>query len=107
MNQLMESTQDTRPWWKYGMVWMIIAGPAIVVVAGFVTLWLAISTPDPLVSNDYYREGLEINKKLRMEREHAATSSGSWEPAHQARNHAATGGVVPAPAGADSAPAAR
>ena len=37
----------TPPWWKFGYVWLIIAGPAVVVVAGFYTLWLAISAPRP------------------------------------------------------------
>ena len=32
----------SQPWWKYGHVWMVIAGPAIVVVAGFFTLYLAL-----------------------------------------------------------------
>jgi len=52
------------PWWKFGHVWLVIAGPAIVIVAGFVTLWLAISRPDPVVAEDYYRQGIEINKTL-------------------------------------------
>ena len=53
-----------RPWWTHGHVWMIISGPAIVVVAGFVTLWLAIRTPDPVIEADYYKRGMEINKTL-------------------------------------------
>ena len=36
------------PWWRYGHVWMVIGGPLVVVVASFVTLWLAVSTPDPV-----------------------------------------------------------
>lgn len=46
----------SAPWWKFGHVWLIISGPAIVIVAGFVTLWLAISRPDPVVAEDYYRK---------------------------------------------------
>ncbi|HCY15132.1 MAG: nitrogen fixation protein FixH [Curvibacter sp. GWA2_64_110] len=77
-----------QPWWKFVHVWMVLAGPAVVVVAGFVTLYLAVHTPDPVVSEDYYRQGIEINKTLE-----AAPSS--LAPAIQARNHAATG-VAPA-----------
>lgn len=69
------------PWWKFGYVWLILAGPAIVVVAGFYTLWLAIKTPDPVVSEDYYRKGVEINKTL-VEK--------SLLPALNGRNHAMT-----------------
>lgn len=39
-------------------------GPAIVVVAGFVTLWLAMSSNDGLVADDYYKQGLAINQTL-------------------------------------------
>lgn len=75
---------DTKPWWKYGYVWFIIAGPFLVVVAGFITLYLAISRPDPVTDEDYYRKGIEINKTLNEQRD-------SLAPAGQARNHAATG----------------
>jgi hypothetical protein len=73
-----------EPWWKFGHVWMVLAGPALVVVAGFVTLYLAVRMPDPVVSEDYYRKGIEINKTLDA-------SPASLAPAVQARNHAATG----------------
>ena len=75
---------DTQPWWSYGHVWLIIAGPALVVVAGFVTLAIAIRIPDPVVAQDYYRQGLNINKTLDAERRKQML------PAEQARNHAAT-----------------
>lgn len=74
---------DKNPWWRYGYVWLIISGPLVVVIAGFVTLYLAIIIPDPAVE-DYYRKGIEINKTLDAERDGLA-------PALQARNHAATG----------------
>ena len=97
MNQVSaEQTSDT-PWWKFGLVWMLIAGPAAVVLASFFTIYLAVSRPDPLVSKDYYKEGVQINQTLRAQREQgaaAAPTSGSLEPAQQARNHAQTGGVA-------------
>ena len=33
-----------QPWWKFGHVWLVMAGPAVVVVAGFITLYLAMRT---------------------------------------------------------------
>ncbi len=77
------ASKPPEPWWKFGHVWLVIAGPAIVVVAGFVTLWLAISRPDPVVAEDYYRRGIDINKTL-------ATPEKSLAPAMKGRNHAAT-----------------
>lgn len=41
-----------------------MAGPAIVVVAGFVTAWLAFNNADGLVVDDYYKQGLAINQTL-------------------------------------------
>jgi uncharacterized protein len=58
--------QQACPWWRHGMVWLVISGPAAVVVAGFATLAIAIAYPDPVLSTT------------------GAT------PAVQARNHAAT-----------------
>ncbi|WP_290662023.1 hypothetical protein [Aquabacterium sp.] len=41
----------TLPWWRIRMVWLVISGPAIVVVAGFITLALAIDGGDQPVPN--------------------------------------------------------
>ena len=81
-------TKDPRaqagaPWWKHGYVWLLIAGPATVVVAGFATAWIALKSPDPLVESDYYRRGIEINRTL-------AARDKAKLPALQGRNHAAT-----------------
>jgi uncharacterized protein len=76
--------EDQKSWWQYGHVWLVLAGPMLVVIASFVTLYLAISRPDPVIDDDYYRHGIEINKTLNAKRDGLA-------PALQARNHAATG----------------
>lgn len=75
--------QDDKSWWQYGYVWLILAGPLAVIIASFITLKLAIQTPDPVV-DDYYRKGININKTL---------DNASMTPAGQARNHAATIGM--------------
>jgi len=77
-------TGSKSAWWHFGHVWMVIAGPAIVVIASFVTLYLAVSGMDPVLDEDYYRKGVEINKTL-------ADNPTSLAPAVQARNHAQTG----------------
>jgi hypothetical protein len=46
-----------------------MAGPAAVVVAGAITTWIAFSTADGLVAEDYYKQGLAINKVLKREDE--------------------------------------
>jgi uncharacterized protein len=39
-----------RPWWRYGMVWLVIGGPAAVVVAAIGTAVVAIRGADPVVT---------------------------------------------------------
>jgi hypothetical protein len=39
-------------------------GPAVVVVASVATLWLAVTSNDGLVADDYYKRGLAINQTL-------------------------------------------
>jgi uncharacterized protein len=41
---------DKDIWWRNGMVWLVIGGPAAVVIASFATLVLAITHPDPVLS---------------------------------------------------------
>ncbi|MGD9775118.1 FixH family protein [Diaphorobacter sp.] len=82
-NSLTKAVHETQPWWKHGYVWLVISGPVIVVVAGFVTLWLALSRPDPVVAEDYYQRGLDINKTLNNQ-------DAAMTPAMKGRNHAAT-----------------
>jgi uncharacterized protein len=77
-----KQAQDGAPWWKHGHVWLLIAGPVTVVVAGILTAVIAIRSADPVVEPDYYRRGIEINKTLARER--------AQLPALQGRNHAAT-----------------
>jgi hypothetical protein len=87
-NTLTQSpVSKAKPWWSFGIVWMIIAGPTVVVIAAFTTLYLAISTPDPVLPTEALnpRNAIENQEKLEA----------AMAPALQARNHATTG-VVPA-----------
>jgi hypothetical protein len=57
-----------RPWYAHRWPWLLMLGPAIVVVAGSYTGYLAFSNPDPLVVGDYYKRGKAINQDLRRDR---------------------------------------
>ena len=54
----------SQPWYREPWPWILMAGPAAVIVAGAVTIWLAVSTSDGLVADDYYKRGLSINRDL-------------------------------------------
>ena len=75
------------PWWQFGHVWLVVSGPLIVVLASFITFYLAYSGMDALVTEADFAPG---GPKVQSQASNLA-------PALQARNHAATG-VLPAPA---------
>ena len=58
----------SEPWYKYKLVWLVIAIPAASVFAGMLMIYLAVSTEDGLVIDDYYKEGLAINQNLQRDR---------------------------------------
>lgn len=53
-----------RPWYREPWPWILAAGPFIVVVAGIYTAWLAVTSNDGLVTDDYYRKGLAANQTI-------------------------------------------
>jgi hypothetical protein len=42
----------TKPWYRHPWPWILMSGPAIVVVAGIATTVIAVTTADGLVSDD-------------------------------------------------------
>jgi hypothetical protein len=61
---IMQITEQSKPWHKYPLVWMMIAIPFSAVIMGVVMIWLAVDTDDGLVVDDYYKHGLEINMDI-------------------------------------------
>jgi uncharacterized protein len=57
-------SSSVEPWYRQKWPWLLMAGPGIVVVASFVSGWLALSTDDAIVADDYYKRGLSINQRL-------------------------------------------
>ena len=53
------------PWYKQFWPWFIIALPASAVIASFITLWLAISNPDPMVVDK--KEYQLLNSELKAQ----------------------------------------
>ena len=55
------------PWYKHKLVWFVIAIPAASVFAGMFMIYLAVSSDDGLVVDDYYKEGMAINQNLQRD----------------------------------------
>lgn len=72
-------TTDARPWYKERWSWIVMSGPAIVVVAGFYTFYLAVNTEDTLVTDDYYKEGkniiLEVERDQYADKHHISAQA--------------------------------
>lgn len=64
-------------WWRVGMVWLVLGGPAVVVVAAIGTAVIAYRGADPVLT-----EAPTAQQVVRQ--------LGPQTPAMQGRNHAAT-----------------
>lgn len=93
---MVNRSNAARPsaWWREPMMWLVLGGPLVVVVASFVTLSLAIRHPDPVlgVEAGEGESGTHQAADFRTGSADAAGRKASMLPALQARNHAATGG---------------
>lgn len=67
------------PWWRFPMVWFTLAGPALVVVAGFATMAIA-----------YRHADVVLVEAAAPDASQGGGRAGATAPALQARNHAAT-----------------
>lgn len=70
----MKKTQQVDIWYREPYVWFLIAVPLAAVIGGIITAELAIESNDGLVVDDYYKQGLEINRVI--ERDDAAAKLG-------------------------------
>ena len=61
------NVHDARPWYRQLWPWLVMAPPFASVCAGIAMIWMAIATNDGLVTPDYSRQGIEINKRLSAE----------------------------------------
>ena len=70
---------SSAPWWRFGIVWLVIGGPAAIVVAGIAMVVVAYQGADPPVP-------AAVTAAAPRVRPSAVPTA----PALQARNHAAT-----------------
>ena len=78
------------PWWRVGMVWLVLGGPAVVVVASIGTAVVAYVGADEVLVNT-------------PSARHAPVQPTGNAPAVAARNHAATAAAAAAAAAAATA----
>lgn len=67
------------PWWRLPIVWLVLGGPTVVVIAAIVTAVIA-----------YRGADVVIDTSAHERRASSAPADDALEPAMKARNHAAT-----------------
>lgn len=65
----MTAIEDVTPWYKQFWPWFIFLLPASVVVAGVITVIIAFKNADSMVVDDYYKQGLGINRQLAQDKQ--------------------------------------
>lgn len=70
----MKTMEPARPWYKEFWPWFVMLFPASAVVAGIATYYVAAHNDDGVVEDDYYKQGMTINRTLA--RDQAAASIG-------------------------------
>jgi len=63
-------------WWRYRIMWLVVGGPVVVVIAALITAVIAVRGADLIVDD---------SNSAR-----SAGPDGAFAPAVKARNHAAT-----------------
>ncbi len=82
-----DEAAPAEPWWRFGIVWLVIGGPLAVVIASVVTAVIAWRHIDPVITPQ--RPGTEL-QRAGDDVPAPADPKDALAPAMRARNHAAT-----------------
>lgn len=66
------TTNTHAPWYRHRWPWLLALAPTAALVGGIFTFWLAATTADSMVVDDYYREGRAIDRQLARDRQASA-----------------------------------
>lgn len=76
----MATIKPAAAWYRHREPWLLLIAPLVAVIGGIFTLWLALTTNNSLVVDDYYREGRAINQTFARDAEAARLGlSAQWE----------------------------
>jgi hypothetical protein len=60
-----------KPWYRQFWPWFLMLFPAAAVIAGIITIVIAIDNQDHVVVDDYYKKGLAINRVINQQEQAA------------------------------------
>lgn len=86
MQTMNPAAAPRRPWFREPMMWLVVGGPLVVVVASLITVWIAVRHADTVLPREAaparVAEPLErLTPEERLQAEKALL------PANQGRNH--------------------
>lgn len=67
-----DTTSAPSPWYRHRWPWLLAIAPTAALIVGVFTFWLAATTGDSMVVDDYYRQGRAINQQLARDRQASA-----------------------------------
>lgn len=56
-------SKENQPWWKQRWPWLLMSGPAIVMLACGVTIWLAHAEADQPIRDGVVHQGLKVTEQ--------------------------------------------
>lgn len=59
------TTQHNEAWYRQFWPWFLILLPGSVVIASFITIYIAASNPDPIIKSDYQKLGPVITESKK------------------------------------------
>lgn len=62
-------TSPDAPWYRQPWLWFILSPLIVVMIAGFSMMYLAISTHDGVVVDNFYKDGLSIHTRSQQDQE--------------------------------------
>ena len=95
--EILNPAAPPAPWFRHAWPWLLMSGPFAVVLAGTFTMVLAFGGADGLVADDYYKQGLAINRMLARERAAKALAIDGTIALREGRAHVALTSNAPLP----------
>lgn len=83
-----DKTSVDQRWWQFGHVWLVVSGPLLVVIASFVSGWIAFQGND----TDFQKDDETVKTHLQNA---SPSQREALTPAIQGRNHAASSAQHP------------
>jgi len=67
MSRVTTQSSEGLPWYKQNWLWFVLSIPIASVILSSIMIYFALTGEDSLVNDNYYKDGLAINRKLEQD----------------------------------------